>query len=182
MRAEKKLIVEELSRQVGAAPFVLLTEYKGMTVAQFANLRKKLRGVQAECHVVKNSMLRHAAQAAGLPAIDAALTGMTAVVFGGATADISAAAKILKQFTKEFEKPKVKLGVMGRQLLPPEQVAAVADLPPLDVLRAQLIDLIQTPATKLAVVLGAPASQLARVLKAHADKEGAPAAAVGAAA
>jgi len=175
MRAEKKQIVSELGKQVGAAPYVLMTEYKGMTVTQFADLRKKLRGVQAECHVVKNSLLRHAAKEAGLPKIDGALTGMTAVVTGGAKSDISAAAKILKQFAKDFEKPKVKLGLMGKDVLQPEQVAAVADLPSLDVLRAQLIGLIQSPATKLAVVLGAPASQLARVLKAHADKAGAPA-------
>jgi large subunit ribosomal protein L10 len=175
MRAEKKLMVDELSKQVGASPYVLMAEYKGMTVAQFADLRKKLRGVQAECHVVKNSLLRHAVKDAGLPAIDSALTGMTAVVVGGAKSDISAAAKILKQFTKEFEKPKVKLGLMGKDVLKPEQVAAVADLPSLDALRSQLIGLIQSPATKLAVVLGAPASQLARVLKAHADKAGAPA-------
>jgi large subunit ribosomal protein L10 len=172
MRAEKKLIVDDLSKQVAASPFVLMTEYKGMTVTQFADLRKKLRGAAAECHVVKNSMLRHAAKQAGLPGIDPALTGMTAVVIGGAKSDISAAAKILKQFAKETQKPKVKLGVMGQQVLQPEQVAAVADLPSLDVLRATLIGLIQSPATKLAVVLGAPASQLARVLKAHADKEG----------
>jgi large subunit ribosomal protein L10 len=171
MRAEKKNIVEELSRQVGASPFVLMAEYKGLTVTQFSNLRKKLRGVHAECHVVKNAMLRHAAKQAGLPAIDAALTGMTAVVTGGAKSDISAAAKILKQFTREFDKPKVKLGVMGQQVLSPEQVATVADLPSLEVMRSMLIGLIQSPATKLAVVLGAPAAQLARVLKARADKE-----------
>jgi len=173
MRPEKKLMVSELGKQVGASPFVLLTEYKGMTVGQFAELRRKLRGVQAECHVVKNSLLRYAAREAGLPDIEGALQGMTAVVIGGAKADISAAAKILKEFAKETEKSKVKLGVMGRELLGPQQVAAVADLPSLDVLRAQLIGLIQSPATKLAVVLGAPAAQLARVLKAHADKEGA---------
>jgi large subunit ribosomal protein L10 len=171
MRAEKKDIVVELSKQVGASPFVLMAEYKGLTVQQFSNLRKKLRGAHAECHVVKNTILRHAAKEAGLPAIDAALTGMTAVVTGGAKSDISAAAKILKQFTKEFEKPKVKLGVMGQQVLSPDQVAAVADLPSLDVMRGMLIGLIQSPATKLAVVLGAPAAQLARVLKARADKE-----------
>ena len=180
MRAEKKLIVEELSKQVSASPFVLLAEYKGMTVTQFSNLRKKLRGVAAECHVVKNTTLRHAAKEAGLPDLNAALTGMTAVVVGGAKSDISAAAKILKQFGKEFEKPKMKLCVMGREVLTSEQVAAVADLPSLDVLRGQLIGLIQSPATKLAVVLGAPASQLARLLKAHADKEGTPTEAVGA--
>ncbi len=173
MRAEKKVIVEELSKQVAASPFVLMTEYRGLTVQQFSNLRKKLRGVQAECHVVKNAMLRHAAKQAGLPEIEEALTGMTAVVIGGAKADISAAAKILKQFTKEFDKPKVKLGVIGKDVLKPEQVAAVADLPSLDVMRSTLIGLIQSPATKMAVVLGAPAAQLARVLKARADKEGA---------
>jgi large subunit ribosomal protein L10 len=173
MRAEKKLIVGELGKQVSASPFVLLTEYRGLTVGQFADLRKKLRGAQAECHVVKNSLLRHAAKEAGLPALDVALTGMTAVVIGSAKADISAAAKVLKQFAKDTDKPKIKLGVMGQQVLAPAQVAAVADLPPLDVLRAQLIGLIQSPATKLAVVLGAPASQLARVLKAHADKDAA---------
>ncbi len=170
MRAEKKLMVDELSKQVGMSPYVLMTEYKGMTVSQFADLRKKLRGVAAECHVVKNSLLRHAVKEAGLPSIDGALSGMTAVVVGGAKSDISAAAKILKQFVKDFEKPKVKLGLMGKDVLKPEQVAAVADLPSLDVLRSQLIGLIQSPATKLAVVLGAPASQLARVVKAYADK------------
>jgi large subunit ribosomal protein L10 len=70
---------------------------------------------------------------------------------------------------------------MGRQLLKAEDVSAVADLPSLDALRAQLIGLLQTPATRLAVVLGAPASQIARVIKAHADKQGAAPTPVGAA-
>ena len=173
MRAEKKIIVDELSKQVGASPFVLITDYTGMTVMQFAELRKKLRGVNSEYHVVKNTMLRHAAKDAGLGEFNGSLSGMTAVVIGSAKADISAAAKILKAFTKDKEKPKVKLGMMGKQVLKAEDVAAVADLPSLDALRAQIIGMLQTPATRIAVVLGAPASQLARVIKAHADKEGA---------
>ena len=171
MRAEKKQIVDELSKQVGASPFVLITDYAKMTVTEFAQLRKKLRAAHAECHVVKNSMLRHAAKEAGLGEFDSVLAGMTAVVIGSPKADVSAAAKILKQFTKETEKGKVKLGVMGQQVLQPADVEAVAELPSLDVLRAQLIGLIQTPAVRIAVVLGAPASQLARVIRAHADKE-----------
>jgi large subunit ribosomal protein L10 len=170
MKPEKKIIVEELSKQVGASPFVLITDYAGMTVSEFAELRKRLRGVHAEYRVVKNTMLRHAAKAAGLGDFNGSLTGMTAVVIGDEKADISSAAKILKQFAKDAEKPKVKLGVMGRQLLRAEEVSAVADLPGLDQLRAQIIGLLRTPATRIAVVLGAPASQLARVLKAHADK------------
>lgn len=181
MRPEKKIMVEDLSRQVSGSPFVLVTDYKGLTVQQFSALRRKLRSVQAECHVVKNTLLRLAAQQAGLPAIDAALTGMTAVVLGGAKSDISAVAKILKQFLAEFDKPKIKLGVLGQQVLSPEQVAAVAELPSLDAMRAMLIGLIQSPATKLAVVLSTPAAQLARVLKARADKEGAGAPAAAAA-
>jgi large subunit ribosomal protein L10 len=173
MRPEKKLIAEELSKQVGGSPFVLMTDYTGMTVLQFADLRKKLRGAHAECHVVKNTMLRHAAKTAGLGEFDGALAGMTAIVIGSDKSDISATAKILKQFSKEFQKPKVKLGVMGKQLLKAEDVSAVADLPSLDALRAQLIGLLQTPATRMAVVLGAPASQIARVLKAYADKQSA---------
>ena len=182
MRAEKQLIVEEVRKSVAASPFVLLTEYKGMTVAQFADLRKRLRGAGAECHVVKNTMIRHAIKAAGLASLDAALTGMTAMVYGGPKSDISSAAKILKQFTKDFDKPKVKAGLMGAQVLKAEDISAVADLPSLDALRAQFIGLLQTPATRMAVVLGAPATQLARVIQAHADKEGAPAEVAGAAA
>ena len=173
MRAEKKVIAEDLGKQLGASPFVLLTDYTGMSVGQFANLRKKLRGVGAEYHVVKNTMLRHAAKAAGLGEFNGSLGGMTAIVLGNAKADISAAAKILKQFTKEFEKPKTKLGLMRQQVLTAADMSAVADLPTLDALRAQIIGMLQTPATRVAVVLGAPAAQIARVIKAHADKEGA---------
>jgi large subunit ribosomal protein L10 len=173
MRAEKKLIVDELGKQVGKSPFVLVTDYTKMTVAEFADLRKKLRGVNAECHVVKNTMLRHAAKEAGLAEFDSVLGGMTAVVVGSEKADVSAAAKILKQFTKDTEKGKVKLGVMGKTILQPAEVAEVAELPPLDSLRAKIVGLLQTPGTRVAVVLGAPASQLARVIQAHADKQGA---------
>ena len=174
MRPEKQLIVEDLKKQIGASPFVILTEYKGMTVGQFAELRKRLRRAKAEYHVAKNSMLRHAVKAAELPDFDAGLGGMTAVVVGDGHSDIGAVAKVLKQFGKEFEKPKFKVGALGKKALSADEISALADLPSLEVLRAQLIGLLQTPATRIAVVLGAPASQIARVLKAHADKPGTP--------
>jgi large subunit ribosomal protein L10 len=180
MRPEKKLIVDDLKQQVGASPFVLMTDYTGMTVSQFAELRKRLRSIHAEYHVVKNTMLRHAAKEAGLPAFNGSLSGMTAIVVATEKSDISAAAKILKRFGKDADKPKIKLGLMGQQVLKAEQVSAVADLPSLDQLRAQFIGLLQTPGTRIAVVLGAPASQIARVIQAHADKEEVPTA-VGAA-
>ena len=171
MRAEKQLIVEEVRQQVAASPYVLLADYAGLTVGHFAELRKRLAGVGAECHVVKNSMLQRALEGAGLPKANGALTGMTAIVIGANRSEVSAAAKILKQFAKETEKPKVKLGYLGVQLLRPEDVSKLADLPSLDALRSGLIGLLQTPGTRVAVVLGAPASQIARVLKARADKQ-----------
>ena len=173
MRPEKQLIVEDLKKQIGASPFVILTEYKGMTVQQFAELRKRLRGAKAEYHVAKNTMLRHAVKAAELPDSDGSFRGMTAIVIGNDKSDIGAVAKVLKQFGKEFEKPKFKVGSLGKKALRAEEISAVADLPSLDALRAQLVGLLQTPATRIAVVLGAPASQIARVLRAHADKQGA---------
>ena len=87
MRAEKKLIADDLAKQLGGSPFVLLTDYAGMSVGNFAALRKKLRGVGAEYHVVKNTMLRHAAKAAGLGEFDGSLAGMTAIVLGNEKAD-----------------------------------------------------------------------------------------------
>ena len=96
MRPEKQLIVEDLKKQVGGSPFVILTEYKGMTVEQFAELRKRLRGAKAEYHVAKNTMLRHAIKAAELPEFDRNLGGMTAVVVGNEKSDIGAVAKVLK--------------------------------------------------------------------------------------
>ena len=170
MRAEKQFLIKEVRDQVAGSTYVLLTDYTGLTVGQFAELRKRLRAAQAECHVVKNSVMRLVLKEAGLPSADGALAGMTAMVIGKNKSDISAAAKVLKNFKKEFEKPKFKLGVMNQQVLQPAEVEAIADLPGLDMLRAQLIGLLQTPATRIAVVLGAPASQIARVLKAHAEK------------
>jgi large subunit ribosomal protein L10 len=171
MRAEKQLIVEEIRRQVGSSPYVLLTDYSGLTVQQFAELRRRLKAVSAEYHVVKNTLLQRALEAAGLPKLNGALAGMTAVVTGGDGADVSAAARVLKQFYREFEKPKFKASVMGGQALSAAEIAAIAELPSLEELRGRIAGLLQEPARRLAVVLGAPAGQIARLLKAHAEKQ-----------
>ncbi|NQU09566.1 50S ribosomal protein L10 [bacterium] len=171
MRPEKKQIVESLSQQLGASPYLLLTDYGRLTVGQFGELRKRLGAVGAECHVVKNSLLQRALDAAGLPKDDAALSGMTAMIIGSNQSEITAVAKVVKKFTKETTKSTVKAGLMGQQALRPEEVSALADLPSRDALRAQLVGLFQTPATRIAVVLAAPGTQVARVLKAKAEQE-----------
>jgi large subunit ribosomal protein L10 len=96
------------------------------------------------------------------------LGGQLAVVTG--QKDVSAAAKVVKTFAAEFEKPKIRFGYLNNQRLEAKDVLAMADLPSLDVLRAKLLGLLNAPATRLAQVIQAPAAALARVLKAKLDK------------
>lgn len=172
MRPEKATIVEDLQAKLNQSPFLLVADYTGLKVDQFSELRNRLAGAGAECKVVKNTFLRRAAKEAGLPEMGE-LKGQTVIITGGK--DVAAAAKALKSFTAEFQKPVVKVGVVDRAVVSSEQVGVIADLPPREVLLAQFLGVLQSPARTLARLLNEPASALARVLKAKAGKEGAPA-------
>src|SRR5580658_11243514 len=126
MRPEKASIVEDLLSKLNASPFLFVTDYTGLRVDQFSELRIRLAGAGARCHVVKNTFLRRAAKEAGLPEIDG-LRGQTAIIVGDK--DVAAAAKILKNFTAEFKKPEVKSGVVDRLVVSNEQIKTIADLP-----------------------------------------------------
>jgi len=167
MRAEKQLITREYIGRLNASPFAIVVDYKGLTVAQFSELRRRLKQDGAEIHVVKNSILRVAAKEVGLPDLGA-LAGQLAVVTG--QRDISAAAKVVKKFHKDADKPKLKFGFLNNQRLEGDQLSVLADLPSLEVLRARLLGLLQEPATRLVRLLNTPATQLARVLQAYADQ------------
>ena len=97
MRPEKTTIVEDLSARLNASPFLIVTEYTGMSVLQFAELRNRLAGAGAQCKVVKNTFLRRAATEVGYPDLGKDLTGQTAIVIG--ENDVCAAARILKIFS-----------------------------------------------------------------------------------
>ncbi len=170
MRAEKPTIVAELQAKLNASPFLFVADYTGLRVAAFAELRNRLWPVGARCHVVKNSFLRLAVKEAGLPELGD-LKGQTAIIFGDQ--DVAAAAKILNNFNAEFKKPEIKLGVVDKLLVSPQQIKAIGDLPSREVLLATLLGVLLAPATKLVRVLNEPASALARVLKAKTEKEGA---------
>lgn len=167
MRPEKKYISAEYIARLNRSPFFIVTDYTGLRVQHFSELRKRLRLAGAEIHVVKNTIFKVSAKEAGLPDLGASLTGQIAVVTGAK--DISAAAKVLKTFAAEFEKPKVRFGYMNHQPIDTATVSALADLPPVDVLRGKLLGLLQAPAGQLVRLLNEPASSLARVLKAKAD-------------
>jgi len=174
MHPDKAIIVANLNQKLNASPFLFITDYTGLKVDQFAELRTRLYNVGAKCQVVKNSFLRLAIKEAGLPELSD-LAGQTAIVTGDK--DVAAAAKVLKTFAAEFQKPAVRVGVVDRLLVSKEQIQTIADLPSREVLLSQLLGVLQAPASKLVRLLNEPASQLARVLKAKAEKEGEAAAA-----
>ena len=168
MRAEKQNLTKEYLARLNAAPFFIVVNYKGMKVAHLTELRKRLGKAGAEIHIVKNSVFRIAAKEAGVGDLNGTLTGQLAVVTG--RRDISTAAKVVKIFGAEFDRLKVHFGYLNNQRLEPAAIAALADLPTLDVLRAGLLGLLNAPATKLVVLFNTPATQLARVIKAKAEK------------
>lgn len=170
MRPEKANIVKDLKDRLNASPFLLVTEYTGLKVGEFSELRTRLVAIGAECHVVKNSMLKIAAAELGLPEMADALVGQTAIVTG--EQDICAAAKAIKTFAAEFKRPSIKVGILDNAVLSAGQVQAIADLPPLPVLQAQLLGLLNSPASKLVRTLNEPGASLARVLKAKLDTAG----------
>ena len=169
MRAEKQALTKEYLARLQESPFFIVVDYSGLKVGPITELRQRLGGTQAEMHVVKNSLFRLAAQEAGVGDLGTTLAGQLAVVTG--QKDIASAAKILKNFQAEFDRPEVKFGFMDNERIEADTVKMLADLPPMDTLRAQLMALINTPATRLAQVIQAPASQLAQVIKAKAEKK-----------
>lgn len=168
MRAEKQSISTEYFKRLSTSPFFMVVDYRGLNVGHFCEFRKRLRKVGGEVHVVKNSIFRIAAKEAGVGDIRGALAGQLAVVTG--QRDISAAAKVIKSFHAEFDRPKLKFGFLKDQRLETAELLALADLPSIEVLRGKLLGVLQAPATQLVRLLSTPATQLARVLQARIDK------------
>ncbi len=170
MRLEKKRISAEYLERLQSSPYFIAVDYNGMRVDEFAELRRRLHGAGGKIHVVKNSIFKIAAAAAGMEDLGGALKGQIAVATG--EREISGAAKVLKNFAEEFEKPVILFGFMGRERLDAGGVNRIADLPSLEELRAALIGGIQAPARQLATLLKTPASQLAQILKAKSEQPG----------
>ena len=168
MRLEKQNLTKEYVARVNGSPFFLVVDYRGLKVEHLTELRKRLTKAGAEVHVVKNSIFRIAVKEAGIADLAGALVGQMAVVTG--KKDISAAAKVVKTFSAEFEKPKIKFGYLNSQRLADKDIIALADLPSIEVLRGKLLGVLNAPATKLVALMNTPASQLVRVLQAKADK------------
>lgn len=164
MKNEKQFLIDDLLARLEKSPFLYVADYRGFTVKHFAELRKRLKATGAKARVLKNTIVKRALKAAGLPDLGETLEGQTMVVTGGAEAP--ATAKVLKTFASEFQKPALRGGVLDGRALSAGDVAALADLPSRDQLLATLLGLINAPATKLLRTLNEPAAALARVIKA----------------
>jgi large subunit ribosomal protein L10 len=173
MRPEKADIVADLSEKLNRSPFMLVADYQHMKVDQFSELRNRLAPAGAEVRVVKNSFLKRAMSGSGLPDVGDQLSGQTAIVMG--QNDVAPIAKILKTFAAEFKVAALKIGVVDKSILSTKDVETLAELPPREVLLAQLLGLLLSPMTQLARLLNEPGASLARLLNAKAENEGEPA-------
>jgi len=164
-RTEKREFVASLAAVFAKTSMVIVTRNDGLSVADVTDLRRRVRAAGATHKVAKNRLASLALAGTQFEGIKPLLKGPTALSWAD---EPVAVAKVLVEFAKTNEKLVLLGGSLGAQTLDVNSIKALAELPSLDVLRAQLVGLISTPATRIAGVLQAPAGQLARVFGAYA--------------
>ena len=167
-RTEKREFVAALGQVFAETSMVVVTQNKGLTVAEVSDLRRKMRASGSTFKVAKNRLAALALDGTRFDGIAPMLKGPTALAW---SMDPVAVAKTAVDFAKTNEKFVVIGGALGTQTLNADGIKALAELPSLDTLRARLVGMLQTPGTRIASVLQAPAAQLARVFGAYATKD-----------
>ena len=167
-RAEKESMVASLHQTFEDASIVVVTHYSGLTVAEMGKLRDRMREAGAVFKVTKNRLTRRALEGTKYQPLEEMFTGPTAIAY---SEDLVAAAKAAVNFSKTNNKLIVLGGALGDEQLDVNAVKSLASLPSLEELRAKIVAMISTPATRIAVVLQAPAEQVARVLGARGASE-----------
>ena len=168
-RSEKTQAIEELGERFGRSPIAIVTDYRGLNVAQITELRRKVREAEGEYLIAKNTLTRLAIADTASAPIAEWLSGPIGVAYG--YGDAVAVAKAVDSFAKENEALDVKGGVLDGEALDQKQLAQLASMPGKDELRAKLLALLMTPATQLVRVLSAPAQQVVQVLHARSQQE-----------
>jgi len=167
-RTEKREFVTELHQVLQATSMIVVTRNKGLTVAEASDLRRKMRASGSTYKVAKNRLTNLALDGTPFDGIKPMLKGPTALAW---STDAVSVAKAAVEFAKTNEKFKVVGGALGARTLDADGIKALADLPSLDTLRAGLLGMISTPATRIAGILQAPGGQLARVFGAFARRD-----------
>lgn len=169
MRSEKTHIVNYIGTLIKDSSFVYFVSYKGLNVKSFSDFRSQLAGQSAECHVLKNRLIKKAAELFEIDGLrDCELKDTTALICG--SGDVGTVAKIIRDFGKSNEAVAAKGGYFEGVLLSCADVDAIASLPSREVLYSQLIGVIQAPARDFVSVLNAKAASILNVLNAYKDK------------
>lgn len=167
-REQKEQVLAQYAEWFDKSQAVVLVEYTGLKVKDLDAIRAKIRESGGEFHVLKNTLVRKVFDARGMSVTESFLEKSTAVAF--AFSDAAGTTKALTEATKGMEAVKVKGGFLEKQALNAAQVKALADMPPLPVVRSQLLGVLQAPAGKLARTIAEPARSLASVFRAYADQ------------
>jgi large subunit ribosomal protein L10 len=170
-KEKKQELVSQYQAWAASSKAMIITDYVGLTTKQMDELRRKIRETGGEFHIVKNTLTRIAFEEAGLPLEEDYFKGTSAIGF--AFEDAPAVAKALSDFAKSSDFVKIKGGYLGADTMTPAQITALADLPPLPVMRATLLGTLMAPASNLVRILAEPGRRLAQVMKAYSDQEAA---------
>jgi large subunit ribosomal protein L10 len=164
-RSQKEKLVSSLQQSLSDVACIVVTHQTGMTVEEVTDLRRQMRAAGANFKVTKNRLARRAFAGTKFEQLAPMFTGPTAIAF---SRDPVAAAKVAVEFANKNEKLRIIGGGLNDQQLDVAGVKSLATLPSLDELRAKIIGMLQTPASRIAAVLQAPGAQIARVLGAYA--------------
>ncbi len=163
-RPEKVAEVEALQQRLRSSTIVIVTDYRGLTVAEIRTLRSRLREASVEYRVAKNTLLSRAAEQAGVKGLGPLLNGPTAVVFG--KDDPGLPARVLQEFIRQFRKLEIRGGVVEGQALDAAAVQALATLPTRAELFSLVAGMVQAPLRGLVMVLTGPQRGLVTALDA----------------
>jgi len=161
-------IVKEIQAKLEGATSVVITDYRGLNVSQATDLRRELRDAGVEYRVLKNTLTRLAAKAAGIDGLEESLTGPNAIAFGQ---DAVSAAKVLYKFAKKNKALEIKGGVLEGKVVSIEQIKALSDLPSREELLAKMLGSMQAPLVNFASVLNAPLRDFVGVLNAVKEQK-----------
>jgi large subunit ribosomal protein L10 len=169
-KADKELVVADLTERLRTSETLLVADYRGLTMPQIDTLRTRLLESGASFSVVKNTLGRRAAEAAGADALLTLLEGPSAVAFLDAGGDMVAAAKALSDMARESKILAIKGGVLQGRVMTADEVQSLATLPPVDVLRGQVLAAIIAPVTALLGLVSAPVQNLIGLIDARIEQ------------
>jgi large subunit ribosomal protein L10 len=169
MKQEEKVAsIEELLGDFGRATVTVVVEYRGLSAGEFDDVRRAVRAADGRCRVAKNRLTKRAIAGTPYAPLAPMLQGPTALIIG--FKDPIAVAKAAVKLADTLPKLEIRGAVLDGAALPAAEVKALADLPPREVILAQLLGLLQAPATRLVRVLNEPGAQLARLVKAVSER------------